>query len=76
MIVIFIILCIGAAATLMVVFGIHSITDKNYTVVDSILIAIAVIVGVAFIANVYTWSQVIYSIALSPRRRVQRIGEK
>lgn len=60
----------------MTIYGIHSIKEEKYVVVDSILIAIAVIIGIAFIANVYTWSQIVYSIAVPPRKRVQRIGER
>ena len=74
MIVLLVILCIVAAGVLIAIFGLHSITDSRYTAVDSALIAIAVVVGVVLISNTYTWARMIVNLAVSPRRRVERIG--
>lgn len=58
LIVVFVLACIGTAAGLLAHYGINSIHDEKYTVVDSVLIALAIIIGFSIIGNVVTWSQI------------------
>lgn len=48
--------------------------EKNM-VVDGVLIALASIVGLALVANMYTWGQALMALVFSQRRRVIRSAE-
>ena len=72
-VVIFVLLCVVTAAVLIATFGIHNINNKQYTAVDSVLIAIAIVVGIAVVGNTYTWAQLTANLLMSPKRRLARI---
>ena len=73
---IFVIACIIAGIVLLCVNGVHDFSETKYTAENSVLIGIAIIVGVALIGNCYTWARIIVNIIISPRRRVQMIANK
>ena len=99
-IVIFVVLCIGAAGILLQLrdFGSsrdnnvttisNSIKDtnytsvtivvqeKNFTAIDSVLIALAVIVGVVIISNVYRWAKIGISLCRSSRSHLHKLVSK
>ena len=74
MFVVFIILCIITTAALISVFGIHNIYNAKYTAVDSVLIALAIIVSLAFLGNLVIWCRMVFHLILSPGRRLSRIA--
>ena len=53
-----------------------SIADSRYTVVDSILLGLGIMVGVALIINAVTWTRMTMSMAVPAKRRVQRIANR
>ena len=63
-----------AGATLLATFGLPIVTDKRHTIIDSILIAIAVIIGLALLSNAYTWCRMLISIVVPSERCVQKIA--
>jgi len=72
----FILLCLIAALVLMAVFGFRPFgsTSKsppaNYTVINSILIAIGAVIGIVILANAYTWMRAVVHLAVSTRKQV------
>ena len=73
---IFVIACIITGIVLLCVNGVHDFSETEYTAETSVLIGIAIIVGVALIGNCYTWARILVNIIISPRRRVQMIASK
>ena len=73
---IFVMACIITGIILLCVNGVHDFSESEYTAENSVLIGIGIIVGVALIGNCYTWARILYSIIISPRRRIHNIASK
>ncbi len=56
--------------------GVHDFSRPTYTIENSVLIGIAIIIGITIIGNCYTWGRIIVNIIISPRRRIQKIANK
>lgn len=75
-IVLFVLLCTVAGLMMVTIFGFHgfsethSKTGVSYTVINSIMIALGSIVGLAILANIYTWMRAIVYLAVPTRRQV------
>lgn len=75
-IVLLVVSCLIAILLLIAIFGFHSFKTENYTVVYSIVIALAIVVGLAVLGNIYTWSRMIIHIAIPTRKHVQKIARQ
>jgi hypothetical protein len=73
-IVILVVLCIIAALIMMAVFGFypfsHTSNGVSYAIVNGVMIALGAIVGIAVLANVYTWMRAIAHLAVPTRKQV------
>ena len=75
LIVIFIIACAMTGVILLCLYGFH-ITEPEHTAESSVVVGIAIIIGLALLGNCYTWGRIIVNIVISPRRRIQKIANK
>jgi ankyrin repeat-rich membrane spanning protein len=60
-------------ACLLYVYGPRNVFDSDIQTVDAFVIAILVVIGLAILGNIYTWSCMIINLAIPPRKRVQKI---
>ncbi|KAK6976674.1 kinase D-interacting substrate of 220 kDa, partial [Biomphalaria glabrata] len=65
-----ILICIQTGIALAVAYGI-----ENSVVMNGVLIALASIVGLAVVANMYTWGQMFLALVFSQKKRVIRAAE-
>ena len=72
-----ILICLVTALILMAIYGFQpfghvskSSPPADYTVINSVLIALASVIGIVVLANVYTWLRAIVLIAVPTRKQV------
>nr|KAG5701758.1 hypothetical protein BaRGS_000748 [Batillaria attramentaria] len=70
LIVLLVLFCVAAGVALLVQFRI-----KDHVAVDSVLIAIACILTLTVVGNIYTWAQSIMALVSPQRRRVLKAAE-
>ena len=71
-----VVVCLAAALVLMSVFGFRSFGSTSesppadYTVINSVLIALGSVIGVVLLANLYTWMRAVVHLAVPTRKQV------
>ena len=75
-IVIFVVLCFVVGLCLFLVFRAKNLTEPGYTVIDSVLITLAIIVGLTILGHVYKWAHMMLNLVISPKRRINKISQQ